>query len=174
LPRHYQRSSGDPLHLRLTASVQRPKPPSASCRMDGRLCSAAAGGSRRGAAALTRRPYSSGLGARGFGGAAAACALAEDAALDVLLANKGRRHEAENRLRPTVPRNSLACGSISTASIRAITWTRYSFIHKIAKSRTPLTLARHRSLATSVGRKRAPELRHAPGETWSRAGGPRH
>jgi hypothetical protein len=51
---------------------------------------------------------------------------------------------------------------------------RYNFIHKIAKSRSPLTLARHRSLATSVGRKSAPELRHAPSETWPRVGGPRH
>jgi putative two-component system protein, hydrogenase maturation factor HypX/HoxX len=82
--------------------------------------------------------------------------LAEDAALDARLAEKRRRREADEAEKPLAVYRAeeLARMRLNFYGFDpSYHVARYNFIHKIAKSRTPLTLARHRSFAARGGRK---------------------
>ncbi|MFH1340599.1 MAG: enoyl-CoA hydratase-related protein [Pseudomonadota bacterium] len=74
--------------------------------------------------------------------------LAMDAALDARLADKRRRREADEAEKPL---DAYRTGELARMRLNFYGFdpsyhvARYNFIHKIPKSRTPLTLARHRS-----------------------------
>jgi putative two-component system protein, hydrogenase maturation factor HypX/HoxX len=84
---------------------------------------------------------------------AAAHELATNVGLDARLAEKSRRREADERERPLESYRAQELEHIRRNFYGfdpSYHVARYNFIHKIAKSRTPLTLARHRARDRSV------------------------